>query len=79
MVQHFESKENESFLVLKRKELNMHHIEIKNGHLKLDDLNLEGITEYSIKRLDNSHVELSVNLIAKTMEDTSESTQSPQI
>lgn len=57
----------------------MHIIEIKNGHLKLDDLNLKGITDYSVKRMDNEHVELNVTIIAKIKEDNFESKQLSQL
>ena len=43
----------------------MQILEIENGKLALDGFRLKGVTDYSIKYMDNNYSELNVKMITK--------------
>lgn len=48
--------------------MSIQKLEIKNGHLFLDDHKLSSVIDYSIKKLDESHATLKVECVVNIMD-----------
>ena len=58
----------------------MHTFELKNGHLYLDDRQIESVNKYKIESFDSTHLVLNVELtvLIKDVDSVPEKLQLPQ-